>query len=94
MESPVEEIVTLAEEGIDVEQGEARGVFGFVCTVLLQGRSEEDNQEKCDNGDSKLGCEPRGEKSSGCRVQAYGIGHDKDRRRSDDCNCRQRRWVL
>lgn len=48
-----------------------------MCAILLQGRSKKDNQEKRDDSDSKLGREPRGKKSSGGRVQACGIGHDK-----------------
>lgn len=84
METPVQKVVTLAEEAVDLKKREARRIFGFVCSNLLQGRSKEENQEKRDSSDSKLGGEPRGEKGSGCRVQAYAIGHDKDRRRNVD----------
>ena len=84
METPVQKVVPLAEEGVYLEKREARRIFGFVRNILLQGRSKEDNQEKRDSSDSKLGGEPRGEKGSGRRVQAYAIGHDKNRKRNVD----------
>ena len=59
-----------------MKKREARQILWFICTVLLQSRSKEDNEDKCNEGNSKLGCEPRGEKGSGCRLQAYTVWHD------------------
>jgi hypothetical protein len=47
-----------------MEERETRKMFGFACTILLQGRSKEDNQEKGGNSDGKLGRETCGEKAS------------------------------
>ena len=78
METPVQKIITLAEEGVDLQEGETRKVFRTVRTILLQDRCKEDNQEKCDDRNGELGRETRGKEGGDCSMQAYAIGHDKE----------------
>jgi len=76
VKSPIQKIIAAAKKIGYMKKREARQILWFICSVLLQSRSKEDNEEKCNEGNSRLGCEPRGQKGSSCRLQAYTVWHD------------------
>jgi hypothetical protein len=80
VKSPVQKIIAAAKKIGYMKKREARQMLWFICTVLLQCRSKEDNEKKRNESYSKLGCEPRGEKGSSCRLQAYTVWHDGGKR--------------
>ena len=80
MEAPVEQIVTLAEEGIDMRQRETGQMVRFA-GIPFKGRSNDGDEDESNNSDIKLGCKPCGEKGSSRRVQSYAVWHDREGRR-------------